>query len=208
MKKTILSFTSTENVKFEVGTAEQCLFIARDATGKAVSYIVGYVDDLIVADRSHQRHVSKQVMECIQKYWKVSDEGTLTRYLGVHFTRDANGGWTVDNSPYITQAKEKFDQYPLPTSPNIPMPTDWHVMPSDWDDYTLDIKLLKHYQSIIGVLIWTVSTLRFDVAYHISVLAQYMTRPTEKLVKAAHRVMVYLVGTPHFNICYRTPDSS
>jgi hypothetical protein len=39
-------------------------------------------------------------------------------------------------------------------------------MPSDWDDYTLDIKLLKHYQSINGVLrdIWTVSTLRVDVA--------------------------------------------
>ena len=98
-------------------------------------------------------------MECIQKYcvtyWKVINEGTLTRYLGVHFTRDTNGGWTV-LSPYITQTKKKFDQYPLPTSPNIPMPTDWHVMTSDWDDYTLHIDLLKHYQSIIGVLIWTV----------------------------------------------------
>ena len=130
-------------------------------------------------------------MECIQKYWKVSDEGTLTRYLGVHFTRDANGGWSVDNSPYITQGKEKFDQYHLPTSPNIPIPADWDVMSSDWDDYTLDINLLKHCQSIIGVLIWTVSTLRFDVAYHISVLAQYMTRPTEKLVKEAYRVTTY-----------------
>ena len=76
------------------------------------------------------------------------------------------------------------------------MPTDWHVMPTDWDDYTLDTKLLKHYQSIIGVLIWTVSTLRFDVAYHISVLAQYMTRPTDKLVKTAYRVMGYLVVHP------------
>jgi hypothetical protein len=102
LKKTILSFVSTENIRFEVGTAEQCLFIARDATGKAATYIVGYVDDLIVAERSIQKHDSKQIMECIQKYWKVSDEGTLTRYLGVHFTRDANGGWTVDNSPYIT----------------------------------------------------------------------------------------------------------
>ena len=123
-------------------------------------------------------------MECIQKYWKVSDEGTLTRDLGVYFTRNAHEGWTVDNSPYITQAKEKFDQYPLPTSPNIPMPTDWHVMPSDWDVYTLHIKLLKHYQIIIGVLIWTVSTLRFDVAYHISVLTQYMTRPTENGIQS------------------------
>ncbi len=55
------------------------------------------------------------------------------------------------------------------------------------------------------MLIWTVSTLRFDVAYHISVLAQYMTRPTEKLVKAAYRVMGYLVGTSDFKICYNIP---
>jgi hypothetical protein len=63
-------------------------------------------------------------------------------------------------------------------------------MSSDWDDYTLDIKLLKHYQSITGVL-----KLRFDVAYHISVLAQYMARRTEKLAQEAYRVMGYLVGT-------------
>ncbi len=31
-------------------------------------------------------------------------------------------------------------------------------MTSDWDDYTLHIKLLKHYQSIIGVLIVHVNT--------------------------------------------------
>jgi hypothetical protein len=83
---------------------------------------------------------------------------------------------------------EKFDQYPLPISPTIPMPTDWHVMNTDWDDYTLDMKLFKHYQSIIGVLIWTVSTLWFDVAYHISVLVEYMTRP-DKLVRTTYRVM-------------------
>ena len=53
---------------------------------KNCSYIVGYVHDLIVADRSNQNHVSKQIMDCIQKYWKVSDEGTLTRYLGIPST--------------------------------------------------------------------------------------------------------------------------
>jgi hypothetical protein len=37
----------------------------------------------------------------------------------------------------------------------------WYLHPV-WlgsSDYTLDMKILKHYQSIIGVLIWTVSTL-------------------------------------------------
>jgi hypothetical protein len=32
-----------------------------------------------------------------------------------------------------------------------------------------------------------------------------MTRPTDKLVRVAYRVMDYLVGTPHFNICYKIP---
>ena len=70
-------------------------------------------------------------------------------------------------------------------------------MTSDWDDYTLDIKVLKHYQSIMGVRIRTVSTLRFDVAYHISVLAQGTTRPTEKVVKSAYKVMGYQSWDPH-----------
>ncbi len=46
LKKTILSFNSTEKIKFEVGTAEQFLFIARYVTGKTVTYIVGYVEEL------------------------------------------------------------------------------------------------------------------------------------------------------------------
>ncbi len=44
------------------------MFITQDKTGKAVTYTVGYVDDLIVADRSNQHHVSKQVMECMYAY--------------------------------------------------------------------------------------------------------------------------------------------
>jgi hypothetical protein len=43
LKRTILSLTSTEKTKFEVGTPEQCLFIGRDNTGKVVTHIVGYV---------------------------------------------------------------------------------------------------------------------------------------------------------------------
>ena len=36
--------------KFEVGIAEQYLFIAMDKSRKTVAHIVGYVDDLTVAD--------------------------------------------------------------------------------------------------------------------------------------------------------------
>jgi hypothetical protein len=122
-------FSVTEKIKFEVGTAEQCLFIGRalGKTGNVVTYIVGYVDDLIVPDRSNQNHVSKQILEYIQKYWKVSDEGTLTHYLGVLFTKDVNGGWTVDNSPYITQTIEKFESFIIRSIHTTDIATDTNV---------------------------------------------------------------------------------
>jgi hypothetical protein len=144
---------------------------------KSVTCIVGYVDDLIVVDRSNQNHVSKQIMECIQKYWKVCNEETWTRHRGVHFTRDTNGRWIVDNSPSITQTKEKSDQYPLPTSPNIPIPTDCHVMSSlrlGWlhsQLWTSNYSVTSTTRTLLEYwLVWTVSTLRFDVTYHIFVL--------------------------------------
>ena len=55
-----------EKIKLKVGTAEEYLFVAKLETDKVVTYMVGYVGDLIVADRSKQNHVSKQIIECTQ----------------------------------------------------------------------------------------------------------------------------------------------
>jgi hypothetical protein len=133
---------------------------------------------LIVADRSDQNHISKQIIECIQKHWKVRWRNFDTSpdmlmgdgLLIIHLTslrQNINFNNTLCRY-HRTYRCQRIGMWCLQT------------------DYTLDMKLLKHYQSIIGVLIWTVSTLRFDVAYYISVLAQYMTRPTEKLVKSGY----------------------
>ena len=53
LKKTILSFTLTDKIKFEIGTDEPYLFIGRHKMEKVVTYIVEEDDDLIVVDRSN-----------------------------------------------------------------------------------------------------------------------------------------------------------
>jgi hypothetical protein len=92
------------------------------------------------------------------------------------------------------------------TSPemlNIPMPTDWHVMPSDWDDYTLDIKVLKHNQIIMSI---HMDSLKIAVSCGLPYLrAGAVPDKTnrETCQSSIHRVMGYLVGTPHFKISYK-----
>jgi hypothetical protein len=51
LKRTILSLTSTEKTKFEVGTPEQCLFMGRDNTGKVVTHIVGTYTKILESER-------------------------------------------------------------------------------------------------------------------------------------------------------------
>ena len=96
--------------------------------------------------------------------------------------------------------------YPLPVAPIYPIASGWSIDLTDWDNYEVDKDLLKHYQSIMGMLIWISQTVRWDIAYHVSMLTQFMTKPTVRLMQAAYRTMGYLVHTKNFFIRYKLPD--
>ena len=47
-----------------------------------------------------QEKLLHTLLERIQRYWKVSDEGTLRWYLGVHFTRHTNGDGLLNETRF------------------------------------------------------------------------------------------------------------
>jgi hypothetical protein len=53
--------------------------------------------------------------------------------------------------------------YPLPAAPITPIASGWSIDLTDWDNYEVDKDLLKHYQSIMGMLIWISQTVRWDI---------------------------------------------
>jgi hypothetical protein len=206
--KLVLSFKPNDGGTIERCASEPCLYIIRDKTGKAICYLLAYVDDLITADSSPDKQTSSKLIDHIRSGWSVTCEGELCRYLGIGFRRLKNGGWEYDAAAYITKSAAKFNKYQLPIKPTTPLPPTppWSIEKSDWDDYKEVPEFTAHYRTAVGVLLYAVRCGRFDVAYSVSVLSQYLSRPTDKLMKIAYRIMGYLLGTKDLKISYTLPQ--
>jgi hypothetical protein len=157
-------------------------------------------------DKTANQHLSKELIEHLRKHWNIKEIGLLERFLGTTFTRTRDGGWEICESTYIQSAVSKFTIYPLSDAPITPIASGWSIDLTDWDNYEVDKDLLKHYQSVMGMLIWISQIVRWDIAYHFSMLSQCMTKPTVRLIQEAYRTMGYLVQTKNFFIHYKLPD--
>ena len=207
-KQLVLEFRYSESqLRFKKSQSEPCMYILHDNQDKPLAIMIGYVDDLIVADKSDNQTITKELIKHLQTGWSVTLEGQLERFLGVHFKRGKDGSWSYDCSAYITKSAEKFNQHPIPKDPTTPFPCKFSIETADWDNYKENTKTTKHYQSCLGVLIYAVTCGRPDIAYHVSAMSQFLTRPTPKLIDAAYRVMGYLLKTKEQTITYRLPSN-
>ena len=68
---------------------------------------------------------------------------------------------------------------------------------------SIDPKLLKDYQSLIGFLLYCAVNMRPDVAFSIGLLCRAMSRPTPELYETALRVLCYLHHHRHVGLRYK-----
>ncbi|CAM8905871.1 unnamed protein product [Rhodiola kirilowii] len=66
---------------------------------------------------------------------------------------------------------------------------------------TPDLDDLSSYRRLVGQLIYLTNT-RPDLAYSFHILSQFMSKPTQDHLTAAHKVLRYLKGAPAQDIFY------
>jgi len=60
----------------------------------------------------------------------------------------------------------------------------------------------KRYQSIVGILQFMASLVRYDLAYSTSFLGRFNAKANHKLLKLAERVLIYAIQTKEFSLNY------
>jgi len=85
-----------------------------------------------------------------------------------------------------------------------PMEAGFIIGFDEHDRYVEDPKRSNQYRSLIGTLNFACTVCRFDIAYTISVLSRHLHRPTDRLLKAAYRVLPNLKTMRDFEITYTT----
>lgn len=164
--------------------SDQAIWIQREP----LLLILAHVDDVLIIGSPST--VSK-IKTAIADRYKFKDLGPVTKYTGFHIKRDRkNRRLFLSQSPYVSEILDEFAMSKCtPTSLPMDPKSSWNHLPSDT---YLSQKEIKTYQRLIGRLMYLMIGSRPDIAYSVTKLAQFSSKPTLRHWNGALRILRYL----------------
>jgi hypothetical protein len=179
---------------------------AVDSTGnKYYSYILVYVDDLLIIDKEPKKFMAQIQDSFTVKPDSIEEPKTyLGADIGKVYYPDGSYAWTMGSETYVKKVvknmKAKMAKDGLEFNKKLSDPAISVPQPLSSVSYRpeLDTSVecteaqVTLFQNIIGVLRWVVELGRIDIAFEVSILSRYLVQPrTGHLLQAIH-VFKYL----------------
>jgi hypothetical protein len=179
--------------------ADAGMYVCNQHRGDGILIIILYVDDITLLGTSLEsvKHMKGSLSDC----YDMSDMGEIQSYLGIHIVCN----WSdrcieIDQTGYITSVLECFGMADAnPHNTLLPSGADVHLVKYTGNASSSDT---KHYQSLIGSLLYIQIGMRPDISFAVSHLAQYASNPSPQHLKLAQYVLGYLAGTKDMCIRY------
>ena len=187
--------TELAKLDFHPMETDNCVYINR--TTKIC--IVTYVDDFLVLAKKGP--VFDKFKEDLHALFDMQSQGEAKYFLGVRIVRDRVAHTiSLCQDAYIDKVLDRFgmSNCKSATTP-FASGSEVHMVKFEGQATSHDIEL---YQSICGSLQYLATQTRWDIAYHCSVLAKFLTNPSPQHIAAAKRVMQYLQGTRMFCLVF------
>lgn len=162
---------------------------------RAKSISTTSVDDILLGSTS--THESDDVTNGLKTFFEITDNGPVTHLLGCKVTRNRKRGTIlVNQEPYIATTLREFgmsgcNATSTPFPPGTNLSSD--LCPQT-DEEREKMKTIP-YCTVVGKLMYLVTTTRPDLAYAVRELAKFMTTYGEGHWAAAKHVLRYLQGT-------------
>lgn len=173
-------------------TSDASLFIRN--TGRDITYILVYVDDMIVTG-SNYGLISSIIANLAQRF-SLKDLGELSYFMGIEATR-------TSKRLHLMQKKYVID---LLTRTNMlqarPVSTPMSPTPKLSLHSGTPLESSTEYHTVPGSLQYLAFT-RPDIAYAVNKLSQFMHKPTDFHWQAVKRVLRYLTGTSAHGVYIR-----
>ena len=154
--------------------------------------IILYVDDITILSDSREAVVN--IKSILSSRYEMTDLGEIESYLGIRIARDRSiRRLDIDQSRYVDEIVDRFgmgDANPARTP--LPSGAEVHLIKYDGEATPAEI---KHYQQIIGSLLYVQIGTRPDISFAVSRLAQYAANPSPQHLRLTKHVLSYLKGT-------------
>ena len=157
--------------------------------------IILYVDDYCVLTNNEAERASLEFE--LGKVYKLKLLGDAKLVLGTVIDQDLkNGMISFHQTNYLENVGQKFKQTDAKIQ-NVPMDPGLKLLKPQTKS-----EVKKHYQSLLGSLMYPTNMYRFDLTYAISRLSQYSSEHDDKHWKALQRVARYAYHTRDFKLTY------
>jgi hypothetical protein len=166
-------------------------------------YVILYVDDITIMGTSLK--AINTLKDDLKQRYEITDLGEIASYLGIRITRNRSGRIIeIDQSGYISDILDRFGM--ADANPhNTPLPSGAQVDLIKYNEQASPSEI-RHYQSLIGSLLYVQIATRPDISFAVSRLAQYATNPSPEHLRLAKYVLSYLLGTKDMRIRYDGAD--
>src|SRR5882757_4386648 len=179
--------------------ADAGIYVCHQHGGVGLLVVVLYVDDITIMGSSLED--VRQLKSSLSSRYEMTDLGEIQSYLGMRISRDrSQKRLEIDQSGYIKDVLDRFgmaDANPHPTP--LPAGADAHLVKFSTQAASADI---KHYQSLIGSLLYVQIGTRPDISFAVSRLVQYAANPSPQHLRLAKYVLAYLSGMSDLRLCY------
>jgi hypothetical protein len=182
---------------------DKCVFIKYTTSSRFIILLV-YVDDTISAYDKIDEAIWLKDKETISQSYKIKDIGNCEWILNMKVTRDrVNKIITLSQEAYIKRILETFRQDQC-NSLNTPSSDIDLYKPPDGSDVTpLNTQQQRHYQQIIGSLLYAALTTRIDIAFAVNELGRFNSQANQCQLQQAFRVLRYLKGTSNYGLQFK-----
>jgi len=159
------------------------------------TYIIVYVDDLLVAARSMERiNAAKQA---VAAHFYTRDLGEPKCFIGLEISRDRTARTlAIRQQQLISEVIQKYGQGSA-AGREVPM-----ALGTQLYAYGQQLQSGVPYAALVGSLMYLSQCTRPDLAYSAGLLARLMAQPTEEAWTAAKGVVKYLRATPDVGIVF------
>jgi hypothetical protein len=176
--------------------ADHCVYILQ--RGNTLIIIPLYVDDLLIG-YNDDRQMGK-IKASLEERFEMKDLGPVSWVLGMRVIYDLGSGrLSIDQSQHLTAVLIKFGM--LDSNPtSTPLPEGISMLPAT--DVEADAAQGFPYLEVISSLMYAMMGTRPDIAYAVSALSRFASRPGSAHVTALKHLLRYIQGTRQLGITF------
>ena len=194
--------TQLMEMGFKQTPSDPCIYTS---LSDGLCVLAVYVDDILIAGKCSKKNA--QVKAALARRFRVKDLGELHYFLGVSIKQNFNeSGYTWMCQPaYIQNVLNKFG-FEQCKSVNTPVASGTKLLKATDESELTDATL---YQSSVGSLLYLSGWTRPDIAFAVSNVARFCSRPTVEHWIAVKRIFRHLKGTSEYGlVCFNNKDEN